>query len=728
MPSRFSAITACALLAAATCIGAAAERTAKRMGVLGYHAHHQQHQQHQQHGRLGSQLGCHHCAARMAAMAQAMGGQSGESQRGVFTDAYDDTDVLDYSLDMTIDPPASRITATNTILVRSLKDGLATFTVQLRNNFAVTGATSGGQPTTAVRSGTFDVTINLDRAYNAGEEFTVSISYDGVTVDAPLGAIRSTTAGGLPVFASLSQPYYAAYWWAAKDGAFQTRGNNTDKATGTIAITAPANMYSVSQGLLQSTEDLGNGLTKNTWRTNYQTATYLFSFASHPYATHTRTWTYEDADGTGYSMPVEFNLYPVLDTPRNVSLAEQNLDMLTVFSDLFGVYPFHAEKYGVYNFPFAGTGMEHQTNSGQSSFALDLSAHEVGHQWWGNWVTCENWNHIWLNEGFATYCEVLWEEFRSGQSAAQRNAALAARRPSPGGSTATCFVRDSEMANIFAIFDTNTTYEKGAWVYHMLRGLFHTHGLGGDDAFFAMLRGYREAFAGGTVDTEDLQAFVEEQTGLDLAAFFDQWVYQGGHLDVRSSWTSVVAAGQHYAEIRIRQPQAFGNPRYDTRIPVRIQTTAGDIDAVLRTTDESRHFLIPLPAAGQSVTIDPDSWVLIYDKIAEASTPGPPRLIASSVEPAGTIGPADAITLTLYGTGLNIPAGSITLTGPGGAVATGVATESTTSNTTSVLVTPDQPLPQGVYTLVVERRGRQATRQRGCCRSTVSWAMGPAAI
>src|SRR5262249_15754047 len=151
------------------------------------------------------------------------------------------------------------------------------------------------------------------------------------------------------------------------------------------------------------------------WLTNYKTAPYLWFFSSTNYNQWSRTYTYQLPGGGTGTMPVEFSIYPASDTAANRAAWEKVVDMLGVFSQLFGEYPFVGEKYGIYQFPFAG-GMEHQTYTGQGTFVEYVTAHELGHQWWGDNVTCRTWNHIWLNEGFATYCEALWEEFKPGST------------------------------------------------------------------------------------------------------------------------------------------------------------------------------------------------------------------------------------------------------------------------------------------------------------------------
>src|SRR5262249_52979922 len=131
-------------------------------------------------------------------------------------------------------------------------------------------------------------------------------------------------------------------------------------------------------------------------------------------ATNFSTWT-RQFNHPGGSMPVVFNVYPGDDTSATRASLDKVITMLGTLGDLYGPYPFINEKDGVYEFNFGG-GMEHQTDTGQGFFDEVVTVHELGHQWWGDNVTCKTWSDIWLNEGFATYTEALWEEHKPGST------------------------------------------------------------------------------------------------------------------------------------------------------------------------------------------------------------------------------------------------------------------------------------------------------------------------
>ncbi|MAY75086.1 MAG: hypothetical protein CMJ31_10290 [Phycisphaerae bacterium] len=633
-------------------------------------------------------LGCDLCAAGRS-HAEAFIPEFIERPEGLTTEPLDATDVLDYDLDIDVDLVNETITGSNTMTVRSEIDGLNTFTFRLRENFAITGASVNGTPISFDRLNAVDVRAELDRTYDTDEVFELTVSYSGVALSRGFGSIEFGQRSSGRFAATLSQPYYAYTWWPAKDGDFGEPGDNSDKATGSISITAPSEYRATCNGLLQNITSVAGGKTKYTYRTEYQTPTYLYAFAIHPYTTWTQTWNYTTGDGEAIAMPVEFNIYPDVDSTQTRNAAENCIPMLTVFSDLFGVYPFYEEKYGIYNFSFGG-GMEHQTNSGQSSFGESLTAHELGHQWWGDHVTCKSWDDIWLNEGFATYCESLWLEFKNGQSHTALVNAMNNRRPGAGGANDVTWVADTD--SLGAIFDGSTSYRKGGWIYHMLRGVL------GDEDFFAMLRDVRENFGFGTWTTANLRDAAEVYSPIDLGRFFDQWVYEGGHLELASSFENVTIDGQPYARVRLRQTQSTSYPTYDMPIDLLIRTAPSATRARVRFDERSEHFLIPVDGPVTRVTLDPDTWILHYFESEESYVAGPPRIAASSIEPGDILNDAPAaITLTFSDAGVSPSPSHFTLSGPEGVVPTSLAM---TSPFTAEL-TPAAPLAPGAYTLTV---------------------------
>ncbi|MEK6701545.1 MAG: M1 family aminopeptidase, partial [Planctomycetota bacterium] len=344
-------------------------------------------------------------------------------------EAMTDTDVLNNFVDFEIVPGPNTISGSNTMTVTSLVNGLSTFTFMLRSNFTITDIKLNGVTTlTAVSTGSYGRQVTFPVPFNAGDTFTLKITYNGTAVSRGFGSIEFQTQAGIPIVCSLSEPYYAGTWWPAKDGDFAAQGDNSDKATFDMWVTAPNNLVTASNGLLQGTDALAGNRKRYRWHTGYPTASYLACFSSTNYNTWTTTYNYPLAGGGTGAMPVQFFIYPQSDSAGNRAAWEKVSAMMATFRPLFGEYPFVNEKYGIYQFVFGG-GMEHQTMTGQGTFNEGVTAHELGHQWWGDNVTCRTWGDIWLNEGFATYAAVLWNEFKpTGSSSAASQ--MAGIRPS----------------------------------------------------------------------------------------------------------------------------------------------------------------------------------------------------------------------------------------------------------------------------------------------------------
>jgi len=623
------------------------------------------------------ELGSVACArARIAAELDAA---AQDSARALAADLLQETtDVLHYHLELEVVPTEGRVAGTNRISAVSQVDGLATFRLRLHQQLDIGDVTVDGQPATAVRLDSATVEIVLPRAVRAGERFEVRVPYAGYPPHDG-SAVMFRSRSGRPEAATLSQPWYAYLWWPVKD-------DSRDKATVEVELIVPAGLQGVSNGRLVDVDTLGAGRRVYHWRTDYATAPYLVFFAVTEFNTFVDSFSWNDA-----TMPLEFFIYPELDTSANRARWLQTRDMLAAFSARFGAYPFFAEKYGIYQFPYNG-GMEHQTCSGQGGFWESLTAHELAHQWWGDLVTCASWSDIWLNEGFATYAEALWEEAKAGpdDGAAALAAAMAARRPAnPRGS-----VYIPEPTSVSRIFSHDLSYLKGAWVLHMLRGVL------GDEAFFSALTAYRQRFAFGAASTEDFRTVAESVAGSSLEWFFAQWVYGYGVPSFSVGSQEVVVGGQRYLELAVGQEQGAGLPPF--RVPLRLALGMPGQSASAEVWNWAyrQHYLIPVDGPVDYVELDPGGWVLDSGRRTVPFVPGPPKLVGLACEGGGEPAAGSPATfLVTFHEPVAARAEDFSLVGElSGAVPLRLTTEAAGN---VVRLTTASPLQRDAYTLTV---------------------------
>lgn len=602
-------------------------------------------------------------------------------------EALEETDVLHCDLDIELVPEPlpdqPSVIGTNTFTVASRTAGLTTFTFRLDDTFDVTSAVLNGTTPAVVMTLT-DTTriVSLDRPYDVDEVFTLAIAYNGIPDEEPEG-INFASQNGVPLIYTLSEPYFAYTWWPVKDGDVAEQGDNSDKFTIDVSITAPSDLVSLSNGLLTGTQSLSGGRTRYDWSTAYELPTYLVFLSSTDYDSWTQTYT----TLSGGAMPVEFYIFPANNLAAYRNAWELLLPMLPTFATLFGEYPFVDERCGIYQFGFGG-GMEHQTLSGQGSFSEGLTAHELAHQWFGDSITCKRWNDLWLNEGFATYSEALWREFKPGSSglpALQAN--MANRRYTGAGSV---FINDNELDSMSQIFNSNTTYNKAAWVLHMLRHVM------GSDAFFEMIALYRSTYDGSAATTDDFRAVCEQVYGSSLGWFFTQWVYGERTPAYRYGWQPVVAGGKHYVALLIDQVQSGTYQRFTMPLDVHID----GVRHVIWNDVDREHFVIPVDAPAAEVLLDRDLWVLwsSLDTIAYAA--GPPKVVETIPAPGAAVAPDEAAGVSIvFHTNVQTTAADYLVVG----AATGapVYTVSYNSLSFTTQLTFLGPLPPDVYTVSI---------------------------
>jgi aminopeptidase N len=484
-----------------------------------------------------------------------------------------------YHLQLKILPSTGTIEGT---LLMEAKSETAGLTTVLLDFFANMQVLSVGEDAVAfTRSGNV-LSLALKSAVQSGEKFRVSVSYRGQPESGGFGAFTFREHAGAPIIASLSEPYYARLWWPCKD----TPADKADSVQ--VDLTVPDNLTAVSNGTLENIQT-ANGWKTFSWKERYPITTYLVSVAVSNYAEFGETFTFSD----GTRMPIRHYVYP-----ENLAAAQAQLDdtrdMLAFFNGAFGDYPFKKEKYGHAQFAWGG-GMEHQTITSAGSFGDGLIAHEMAHQWFGDLITMKSWQEIWLNEGFATYSEALYYEYRDGRTVYQ-NYMTNISNSIP--STGSVFVRDT--SSVSTIFNSGLVYRKGAWVLHMLRRVV------GDAAFSRLLRSYvaDPRYRFGNATTADFKNLAEQISGKELDWFFEQWIYRAGRPELRYAWKS------QGAQLTLRMLQTQAGEGF--RLPLELAAIAGTdtFRFAFEHNGGCQEYVFATSKPVEGLVIDPGNWVL----------------------------------------------------------------------------------------------------------------------
>ena len=502
-----------------------------------------------------------------------------------------DFDVNFYGISIDIDIPDTSISGEVLMQARAMVDALDEVQLDLVDELVVDSVYIPGSGTLAYTHGGNILTITLNEVYNTDESFQFIVVYHGNPPMSGFVGFSFDERYSKPVVSTLSEPYMARSWWPCKD-------RPDDKADSLdIFITCDTALFCASNGTLIDTVRNGDGSWTFNYEVRYPITTYLFSLAISNYTTWIDWYHYAPGD----SMPIVNHVYPdqyMYSVPR-WGVTPYALEVL---GDLYGEYPFIDEKYGHANFEWGG-GMEHQTMTSMTGtwFGFDTNTivHELAHQWWGDMITCNNWQEIWLNEGFASYSEALFWEVASGE-ARFKEEMLDMEYLSSG----TIFRYDT--SSVWGIF-SSIVYDKGAWVLHMLRYVV------GDANFFDILQAYYDSpYKYGDATTAQFQEICEQVSGMDLDYFFDQWIYGNYHPYYRYSTLSEYdqGTGEYFKYVHLNQIQT-SSPAFYT-MPLEFAFSGGGhydtLGAFVAAKDSV--FVFKLPYNPAVVTLDPDNWVL----------------------------------------------------------------------------------------------------------------------
>lgn len=502
-------------------------------------------------------------------------------------------DVINNKIELSFDIPNKILFGNVTMTAVNNSDTLNKIYINFLDNMKINSIKLNGSNAVFERKNDY-IIISSGGLTNKDNEFKVEINYQGTPENEGFDAFAFKYINDNIAIYNLSEPTYAPNWWPCKD-------LPTDKFTMDMILTVPSELTGVSNGKLINDSLINETTRLFHWSSDYPITTYLVSIAISKYDFWEEKYVSQDGSTT---MPVVYYSFPQYTAEAKKDWA-YTLDMMNFYSKTFGEYPFLNDKYGMAMFGWVGGAMEHQTVSSMGYTLTtgdrryeDVVAHELVHQWFGDAISPATWKDIWLNEGFATYGEALWQEHLKG-----KQGLISYMRKSDYGSFAGTLYDPEGF-----IFGA-TTYEKGSWVLHMLRGTV------GDNTFFKILRTYYNDYKYGTATTEQFKQVCETVSGMNLTYFFDQWIYKGtSRPEFEYSWKADEFDGQDGTDaymLRLNVYQAQEDwPVYKSNLRILVKTDKGNEEFTFFNDKKRQTFTQTIKGKPLDVVIDPDGWIL----------------------------------------------------------------------------------------------------------------------
>jgi aminopeptidase N len=504
-------------------------------------------------------------------------------------------DVHFYSLDISMTNLSTNVAGTAEIHATASVD-LDSALFELFQSLAITEIRVNGSPVVFSRNNS---AVKAPVNALTGDAFVIAIDYNGTPPNAttnPLGGSGmsndNSPTWGNQVTWSLSEPFSAYEWFPCKQSL-------TDKADScAVKITVPDSCKAGSNGILENVVDVGNQKMRYEWKHRHPIDYYLISVSIAEYIEYN---VFANPVGAPAPILIQNYIYNNPGTlPNFQAEIEETAAFLELYYELYGPYPFEDEKYGHCMAPISG-GMEHQTMTTQGFFEKGLTSHELGHQWWGDNVTCASWADIWVNEGFASYSEYLMlEHLYPAEKDQNMLDAHTDVMTQTGGSV---WVLDS--LNESRIFSGRLTYNKGSALVHTLRFMLN------DDAlFFNAFRDFQNTFADSVAKGTDIRDALATASGIDLTDVFDQWYFGEGYPTYSARWNLV--GNDLYMEITHTASKAVVTPTFTNPIEVRFSRT-GAPDTTIRfpiTYNIDQYFIPNIGDVDYIVGIDPNNWII----------------------------------------------------------------------------------------------------------------------
>jgi len=436
--------------------------------------------------------------------------------------------------------------------------------------------------------------MNLSKTLKVGDIAEINVLYAGIPTG---GLIISKSKFGQRTFFGDNWPNRAQNWLPCVD-------EPRDKASVEFLVKAPEHYKVISNGILQEESHLANNRKLTYWKEDVVLPTKVMVIGVADFDVQ--------LSGTVSGIPVSSWVYP---ENRKEGFYDYGVGpgILSYFIKTVGPYGYkklaHVQSKTTYGgLENAGAIFYAERSVTGTRSSESTVAHETAHQWFGDMATETEFAHLWLSEGFATYMSALYMESRYGHDTLVSTLKKDRLRVINFYKSYQQPVVDTYATDYMKLLNANS-YQKGAWVLHMLRIKL------GNDMFYKSVRKYYATFAGKNANTDDLRKVVERVSGENLQSFFQQWLYTAGHPDLDVTWTYI--PGKKTVQITVAQKQA-----HVFLFPLEVQwksTAAGkEVISRFNITKKKQVFTFSAGSKPVGMILDPNTNLLFEGSIHEA--------------------------------------------------------------------------------------------------------------
>ncbi len=508
-------------------------------------------------------------------------------------------DVKHYAFELSLSDNSNEIIGTTHIAVSFKQAGMQNFRLDLMNKttarqdkgMVVDGVSLSNNAVSYTHQND-ELIINLPKASSANETLTFTIQYHGIPFD---GLRIGATKLGDRSFFNENWPNRGRHWLPIID-------HPHDKATSEFIVKAPSHYKVISNGLLLEESELGNNTRLTHWKQSVPVSTWLFVLGVADFAVKyvdefkgksIQTWVYAKNREAGF---YDFD--------------EPTKKVLAFYSTYVGPYAY--EKLANIQTPSVNGGMETSSaifygedlvTGKRDERVRNVVIHEIAHQWFGNAITETSWDDAWLSEGFATFFTLLFieneygkDEYTKGIIKARKTVYdLAVKMPDFSIVSARTAEKEQVTSGI--------TYQKGAWVLHMLRDLI------GENNFKKGIQNYYAKYFNANTSTDEFRMEMEKVSGKDLKLFFKQWLYQPINPTINATWN--YDAGSKKLSVQLTQAQK-GDFLFNTPVEIGYYKPGSNLPSIVKMNLSSKQqsFSFSLASAPDKVELDPRNVLL----------------------------------------------------------------------------------------------------------------------